>query len=244
MTALIRIAIALILSVVLTSCGFDINIGDFSSGEKGNGVITTSEREINEEFTKITTSEGLEVYVTQADEFSISVEADENIIELIGTEISNNTLKIHAIKNIGNATKNVYVSLPEITSLKSSSGSFLKIENTIKNNDLVIDTSSGSTLKATIEVKNLELEASSGSNIKLSGTSKTSTIDASSGANIKASNLTTAICDAEASSGANVSILVSESLTADASSGGNISYSGNAKVSKNKSVSGSVTFND
>jgi hypothetical protein len=244
MTTLIRIAIAFALSAVLTSCGFDINIGDFSSGEKGNGVVTTSEREISDKFTRITSSEGLDVYVTQADEFNISVEADENIIELIGTDISNNTLKIHAIKNIGSATKKVYVSLPEITSLKSSSGSFLKAENTIKSNDLVIDTSSGSTLKATIEVKNLELEASSGSNIKLTGSSDSSSIDASSGANIRANNLKTQTCDAEASSGANVSVLVSESLIADASSGGNISYSGNAKVSKNKSVSGSVTFND
>ncbi|MBU2997891.1 DUF2807 domain-containing protein [Cellulophaga baltica] len=244
MTALIRIAIAFALSAVLTSCGFDINIGDFSSGEKGNGVVTTSEREISEKFTKITSSEGLDVYVTQADEFNISVEADENIIELIGTDISNNTLKIHAIKNIGNATKKIYVSLPEITSLKSSSGSILKVENTITGSNLDIDSSSGSILKATVNVENLDLEASSGSNIKLSGTTNTSTIDASSGANIKASDLTTEICDAEASSGANVSIFVSKSLTADASSGGNISYSGDAKVSKNKSVSGSISFND
>ena len=244
MTTLVRIAIALTLSILLSSCGFDINIGDFSSGVKGNGIVKTDTRSVNEEFTAISASEGLEVYVTQADNFSISVEADENVIDLIGTDISNNMLKIHAIKNIGNATKKVYVSLPKISELKSSSGSQLTAENTINSSRLTIDSSSGSIVTVEVNADNLDIDASSGANIRINGTSGNTTIDASSGANLSAKELTTKFCDAEASSGANVSIFVSESLSADASSGGNISYSGKAKLNTKKSVSGSVTFNN
>ena len=97
MTTLVRITIALVLALLLTSCGFDINFGDFGTGEKGNGVVVEETREITEEFTVVSASEGIDVFVTQGSDFDISVEADENIMDLIGTDIKNGKLKIHAI---------------------------------------------------------------------------------------------------------------------------------------------------
>ena len=221
MTTLVRITIALVLALLLSSCGFDINFGDFGTGENGNGVVVEENREITETFTVVSASEGIDVYVTQGTDFDIAVKADENIMDLIGTDIKNGKLKIHAIENIGRATKNVYVTLPTVTGLYASSGSHLTAENSIKSDKL-------------------EIDASSGANITLSGTAQEVYVDGSSGANIKAKDLMTSQCNADASSGANVSIHVSDNLTADASSGGNIVYKGNPSVQKNKSVSGSV----
>ena len=240
MTTLVKITIAIIITLFLSSCGFDINLGDMGSGIKGNNIVVDENRNVNEDFTVVSVSEGIQVYVTQAEDYKISVKGDENIIDLIGTDIKNGKLHIHAIKNIGRATKKVYVSLPNIDALKSSSGSHLLTENTIKSDDLELDASSGSILNAEISCNDLEVDGSSGANISISGKAKVSDIDSSSGANIKAKDLTTAICSAEASSGSNIKIHVSESLHANASSGGNISYSGDASVQKKKSVSGSV----
>ncbi|WP_298481126.1 head GIN domain-containing protein [uncultured Maribacter sp.] len=240
MTTLVKITIAIILTLLLSSCGFDINFGDFGSGVKGNKVVVEEDRKVTDDFTVISASEGIQVYVTQAEEYHISVKADENVIDLIGTDIANGKLRIHAIENIGRSTKKVYVSLPNINALKSSSGSHLTAENIIKSNDLEIDASSGSILSAQISCKELEVDASSGANISLSGKANNADVDSSSGANIRAKNLNTLVCSAEASSGSNIKIHVSESLHADASSGANISYSGEANVQKKKSVSGSV----
>jgi formylmethanofuran dehydrogenase subunit C len=240
MTTLVRISIALALVLFLSSCGFDINIGDFGTGKKGNGTVVEENRKITADFTEVHASEGLEVYVTQATDFSISVEADENIIDLIGTEIKNGKLKIHAIENIGRATKKVYVSLPEVTGLLSSSGAHLTAQNKLTATTLIIDASSGAHLNAETNADKLEIDASSGANIDISGSAMDVYVDGSSGANVRAKNLMTTECRAEASSGANININVSKSLTANASSGGNISYSGDAEVTKNKSVSGKV----
>jgi hypothetical protein len=239
MTTLVKIAIALTLSLLLSSCGLD-----FSNGEKGNGNLTSQNRTITEDFTTVAASEGLNVFVSQGDDFKIKVEADENIIDLIGTDIENNVLKIYAIKNIGNATKNIYVSLPKIVGLKSSSGSSLKAESTITMEKLKLETSSGAILSAKISTENVDVAASSGANITLTGTTKNMNVEASSGAYINASDLKSERSNAQASSGANININVSETLQADAGSGGNISYSGKAKISTKKSVSGSVTYND
>jgi len=240
MTTLVRIAIALLMSLFLSSCGFDIQIGDFGSGKKGNGKVVTDTRSVSEDFTKVSASEGLMVYVTQADEFSIEVEADENVIDLIATDINNGKLRIHAEQNIGRATKNIYVSLPKVTVLRSSSGAHLTTKNTIKTNELEVDGSSGAQLELEVVTNEIDIDASSGANLSISGTADEAMVDVSSGGNINAKNLETRTCNADASSGGNVKIQVSKSLVADASSGGNISYSGEPDVEKKKSVSGSV----
>ena len=240
MTTLVRISIALALVLFLSSCGFDINIGDFGSGKTGNGTVVEENRAVTADFTEVHASEGIDVYVTQANDFSISVEADENIVDLIGTEIKNGKLKIHAIENIGRATQKVFVSLPEVTGLLSSSGAHLTAQNKITASNLILDANSGAHLNAEATADRLEIDASSGANIDISGNALEVYVDGSSGANIRGKNLMTTECRAEASSGANININVSKSLTADATSGGNISYSGDAEVTKNKSVSGSV----
>lgn len=237
MATLAKITVAFLMALILSSCAFDINFGD---GKKGNGVVTQDTREITEEFTVVSASEGLDVYVTQADEFGIEVEADENIINLIGTDIKNGKLRVHAIENIGRATKKVHVSLPDITALESSSGADLIVKNIIETDKITLDASSGSDLQVELTADEVDADASSGADIKLSGETNILYANASSGSDIKAKNLLAKKCDANASSGADITVNVSESLTADASSGADISYTGEATVQKKKSASGSV----
>lgn len=240
MKTLVRIAVATWVALLLSSCGLDINIGDFGPGKKGNGKEVTETREITEEFTEVSASEGLMVYVTQSKDFHIEVEADENIIDLIATDIKNGKLRVHVLENIGNATKKIHVTLPEVTALKVSSGAHLRSESIVTSQRLAVVGSSGARIQVELAVNDLDIDASSGANLNLSGNADRSKVDVSSGGNINAKDLQTKVCNADASSGGNVKIQVSESLTADASSGGNISYSGDPKVQKKKSVSGSV----
>ena len=240
MTTLARIAIAIIMSIFASSCMFDANFG---AGKTGNGQVVEDSREITDEFTEVYASEGLDVFVTQDDEFKIVVEADENVIDLIGTDIRDGRLKIHCIENIGRATKNIYVSLPNVTALKSSSGADLEAQNVLEVKHLTLDASSGSDIELDVIAQEIKASTSSGADIKVTGTTDVLHADASSGSDIRASNLKAKTCYADASSGADIDLYVSESLVADASSGADISYSGDASVKKNKSVSGSVHKN-
>jgi hypothetical protein len=237
MATLARFTIAIILALLSTSCLMDVNWG---SGVKGNGVVEEETRDITEDFTAISASEGIDVFVTQGSAHSIRVEADENVIELIGTDIRNGKLKVHAIENIGRATKKVYVTLPEVTSLSASSGADLEVNGTLEAGKLNLDSSSGGRLQLEVVADEIEADASSGADIRLAGRANLLYVDASSGSDIKARDLDVKVCHADASSGAGIKVQVSESLTADASSGGDISYSGNPNVKSNKSVSGSV----
>ncbi|MBC9796291.1 head GIN domain-containing protein [Sinomicrobium weinanense] len=237
MTTVVKFLIAAALALFLSSCQIDRIMG-----VTGNGNVQTENRHSVKNFTAIKASSGLNVYITQDANYTVKVEADENLINLIRTEVSGGELRIYPEKNIGRAkSKKVYVSLPEVTAITSSSGSDVYVENILKADNLELKSTSGSALRLETEADNMTCRASSGANIRIKGTANTLKARASSGSVIKAEDLQTARCDAEASSGGNISVFVTEDLTASASSGGDIRYSGNPEsVSTGKSVSGSV----
>ena len=237
MTTLARITIALIMAIIMSSCAFDANFG---AGKRGNGDVVKEKREVSEDFTVVSASEGLDVFVSQGTDYEISVEADENIIDLIGTDIRDGKLKVHAIENIGRATKKVYVTMPEVTGLRVSSGADLVSQGIIDAEKITLDASSGADLVAELSADEVDADCSSGADIRVSGQANLFYADASSGSDIKAKDFLVKTCYADASSGADITVNVSESLTADASSGADISYTGEANVQTKKSVSGSV----
>ncbi|MBD0833318.1 head GIN domain-containing protein [Aestuariibaculum sediminum] len=239
MTTLIKIIITSILSMSLFSCNFDISI---NPGVKGNGKVLTQKRSVNEPFTGIKASEGLDVYVTQSDKVNVVVEADENLQDLIITEVDNGILKIHTKKNIGRSkAKKVTVSFKDITSIKSTSGSSVKGTNTVVENDLILESSSGSDIKIDVNTHNLTCKTSSGSDIKVSGNTKSLSVESSSGSDFKGANLIAESSQVKASSGADITVNTLKDLTAKASSGADIKYLGDPEIiNKDSSSSGSV----
>ena len=233
-----KITVLLLILITTTSCIFD------GFGIQGNGEVTTEDRNISSDFTAIKVSQGIQVYLTQGNDIDLSVEADENIMDLLVTEVEGETLKIYFDKNVSRATKNIYLTAKDINKIKTSSGARVKGENTLKTNSLTLNSSSGSSISLDLVADSVESDTSSGASMKLSGTTNDFDGDASSGSHINASNLESEISRVDVSSGANIDVFASEKITAHASSGGDIDYSGNPKtVSKSKSSGGSISKN-
>ena len=162
MTTLTKFIVGLIVSIMLMSCQFN---GNFGTGVKGNGNVETVERHIDENFSEIKVSRGLDVYLTQSDNVSLKVQADENLHDIIMTEVENNVLRIYADENIKrSSSKKVMVSFKDISKISSSSGSDVYSTNTITTESLEISTSSGSDME--LDVNTHVLECAECSNIK------------------------------------------------------------------------------
>lgn len=236
----ILITIYLTLLFTTTSCGID---GVF--GIKGNKNVVSEDRSISADFEIISVQQGINLFITQGGSVKMSVEADENIMDLLITEVKNNELKIYFEKNVYQAkARNVYLTASTISEIKASSGSTVKSENTIQEKSLNLDSSSGSSIKIHTNADEISTEASSGSTITIFGKSKTLTANASSGSSINAKELKTENVFTKASSGANIDVNVTGKLTAKASSGGAIDYKGNpAEVTKESASGGSVSEN-
>ena len=240
MTTLSKIIVTTVLSMLMLSCNFSMNLGP---GVSGNDNVVTKERMLDGDFNEIKVSNGLDVYLTQDTNESLSIHADENLHDIIMTSVENNVLSIYTTENINYAaSRKVMVSFDNISKIKATSGSDVYSTNTIKTDAIELSTTSGSDMELEIEVTSVTCDASSGSDLKLSGTADYLVAEASSGSDIKAGNLITKTSDVRASSGADITVNATKELVAKSDSGGDVKYYGKPeKVEKNDSTSGSIT---
>lgn len=224
-------------ALTLTACNLNIN-----TGENGNGKIVTEEREVTADFTEVRGSAGLDIYLTQGNENKIVVEADENLLQYIETDIESGKLHITSSENIGRSkSKKVYVTYKELNTIEASSGADVTGNSVIKSQKLSLKSSSGAELEVEVFTQDLTAKTSSGAELKVSGKASSLNADASSGSELDAKELFVINCIAEASSGAEVTVNVKDKLETRVSSAGEINYHGNpVSVNSNKSNSGTV----
>lgn len=240
MTTIAKIIVGLTVSLTLVSCQF--NGGGFSFGVRGNGNVETVDRVLNEDFTEIKVSRGMDVYLTQSDEVSLSVEADENLHDIIVTEVEDGVLRITTEENISySKSKKVMLSFKDISKITATSGSDVYATNTIIVDNLELSTTSGSDMELDVNAQVVDCSSTSGSDLRVSGTTNKLFASATSGSDIKAGNLKAKVSEVRATSGSDVTVNTSEELYAKATSGADIKYYGNPeKVTKKDGVSGSV----
>ncbi|MFT7626565.1 MAG: hypothetical protein ACI9AT_000142 [Ulvibacter sp.] len=224
--------------LMLSSCNFYSIIGQVD----GNGNVDNEERMVSENFSEVKGSAGLDVYLTEGSENKIVVEADENLLEFIETNIANGRLNITTNKNIGRSkSKKVHVTYKKLDEIHASSGADVIGNSVIKNEIITLDASSGSEIEVEVFAREVFAETSSGADINVRGKATLLLASSSSGSDINAKELLVVNCNADASSGGNIIVNVKEKLSTEATSGGSIRYYGNpSAVSNDASRSGNV----
>lgn len=228
----------LFIASIFTSCGVDV-----FNRVSGNRNVVTKQRKANDDFTGIKVSTGIDLYLSQGNKNKITVEADENLHDIIITEVVDGVLKVYSEKSIWRAkARKVYVTVKKLNSIKATSGSDVYGEDIIKTDEISIYATSGADIRITVDAISVETNSTSGSDIKISGKSKNHASSATSGASIDAYHLKSKNVIAKATSGADINIYASEKLDAKATSGGDIDFKGNpTKVNKRSSSGGDVS---
>jgi hypothetical protein len=231
----------LLVLFLTTSCGKVMN--SFNEGLSGNGNVVETTRTIAEDFDTIEAKTGITVVIEQSNTISVKAKTDEDLQEHLKTEVSNGVLSIYFDENINIAEeRTVYVSVPNLRKISSSSGTSVESVSTIKSENLDLKSSSGSTIKLNINSKNLTCDSSSGSKITANGKSENLRTESSSGSSLELNDLEVANAVCKSSSGSSTRVNPLESLDADASSGSSIKYYSTPKqIRINESSGASVT---
>lgn len=88
---------------------------------KARGPVGTEERSVKK-FTGIKVSAGIDVYLTQGSNMSLSVETEENLHEYIKTEVKNGVLHVFKkVRFVDSKVHKAYVTMNQIKLLKASS---------------------------------------------------------------------------------------------------------------------------
>ncbi|WP_438976652.1 head GIN domain-containing protein [Polaribacter sp.] len=228
----------LFVSVLMSSC----NVNMFNR-VNGNRNVVTADRSTSQKFTKIKVSTGLDLYLSQGTKNKVTLEADENLHDIIITEVNDGVLKIYSEKNIWQAkARKVYVTVKNLEGLTATSGSDVYTEDVLKVETIKVSATSGADIRIALDADTVETSATSGSDIRISGTANNHTSRANSGASIEAYKLISKNATVHVSSGADINIYASESINAKASSGGDIDFKGNPReINKKSSSGGSVS---
>ncbi len=231
---------ALFVSITLlfTSCDdMTVQTGDGSDKVKGNGVFTTEERAISS-FNQISLEGVFNVYLIQKSKESIRIEADENILPYIITEVENNILtvkmkddsKIIKVKKI-----NVYVTLADINKLETKGVGLLNCMGKLNLRNVELNLNGVGATKLNLDCDVLDIHSELVGALQLSGTAnelkiKHKGIGAFEAFNFKAKKLSL-----ESDGVGKAEVYASEELIVDAKGIGGVIYKGNPGTKNIKS---------
>jgi hypothetical protein len=186
------------------------------------------------DFSSLSSYGAIDVKIVYGHSNSIEVEADENLLPYIETNVENGKLIIQTKKNVNLKSRRkmiVSVSMTKINTLQLSgsgnidgNGSFTSDEET-----KIMLSGSGNIHLASGSFKNLNVAISGSGNILVKGGSANSVLVSVSGSgNADCSDITAEKVDVKISGSGNAKVNVNKSLSANISGSGNVYYKGNA----------------
>ena len=201
---------------------------------KGDGNLKKETRTVSE-FSSISSRGPLDIKIVPGHSNNIEVEADENLLPYIETNVENGKLIIQTKKNnnIKSASKMVvYVSMDKIKSLQISGSGNIESDGTLTGDESTEITLSGS---GNIHLnsgsfKEVNFAISGSGNIVVKGGNADNVSVAVSGSgNIFVSDISAQNVDVKISGSGNARVNADKSLTAKISGSGNVFYKGSAK---------------
>jgi hypothetical protein len=183
-------------------------------------------------FTGIKVSGGIDVYLSQSNEYALAVSASNEKYNVnIKTKVRNGILHIsydgNSFRLSPNRKLRAYISFKNLESLEGSGASDFIINGTLEANSIKIELSGASEIKGALHFDNLLLNIEGASVVKVNGTVKNIKINASGASDMKNYDLVVDNCIAELSGASDVKITVNKSLSAKASGASLLYYKGN-----------------
>jgi len=135
-------------------------------GVRGEGDVTSETRQVDS-FTAIDVGGGIRLIAAVGEPLSVEVRAQSNILPIIATDVSNDTLHVSSRESfLSTDAVEVHVSLPTLSAVTLSGGSNGEVSG-VTGSELAADLSGGSRLSATGTIANLTVTASGGSRAEL-----------------------------------------------------------------------------
>lgn len=207
--------------MILASCGMIDCV-------QGSGEVTSENRPVSP-FENVTSAGSMDVVVTQGSTQSIRVEAEENIIPLIKTEIANGTLTISTKKgSCFSTTKGVtvYVTMPTVKRLVvDGSGDFSGATKIVSSGlDLEINGSGDMNLNVEGPV-NTSIDGSG--DVVLAGKAPKLAISVNGSGDVHADKLVTESASVDVDGSGDCILNVTRELTVSVNGSGDVTYRGN-----------------
>lgn len=196
---------------------FSINFG----GVKGSGVTAVEKRDVSG-FKSIKAGGAIEIEIVAQKEYSVEVEADDNLLQFVETKVSGSRLEISTSERLKmKKPVRVRISAPNIEAIDISGATKVSLSD--------------------VSNESLNVEASGASKVNVTGSSKKLIVELSGASRLDAENLQAVQASIDASGASSASVAVSEDLKADLSGASKVTYAGDPQLTKSTSGASKVS---
>ncbi|HAV78789.1 MAG TPA: hypothetical protein DCX53_15675, partial [Anaerolineae bacterium] len=213
--------------------------------EPGSGNVVTETREVDD-FHAIELDYPAQVVVTQGSTITVKIEAEDNLLSGLQTQIRDETLEIFYDVDGGarvNPTEPVRITIvvQDLDDVDFGGAGDLTVKG-IKSDELGVSVSGAGILKLEdIEVSELSVDLSGAGNMVASGEADDFRLSISGFGSFNGRDLHCKTADIEMSGAGSASIWVDDELDAEISGAGSINYYGSPKVTKQVSGVGRIS---
>jgi hypothetical protein len=208
---------------------------------EGNGKIITENRKTTK-FSKIEAGGAFLLRIKQGATESIVIQADENILPEIKSEVTGSTLNIGFSNKLMVASKTIIVDITVVNLEEIDISGSCDIEGIGEwhFNNFTLECSGATESVFTLFGNVFVSEASGSCNLIVKGRVNESKYEISGSGNVKASTLESKNVSLEVSGAGNAEVFATEFLSVESSGSSEVLYKGNPKITQDISGSGTV----
>lgn len=231
-----KICILSLITVLFMSGCVDL----YSDCIVGSGNVVSKDFTVDE-FQGVDLAVHGDLYLTQDEQQTLRIEAEDNLLEILQVNVENGKLSINSEQCYTNTKPvNIYVSMKDIGDLSISGSGKIIGQTEIKADKLKLGILGSGSLDISLDAEELDTHISGSGDTKLKGSSRIHTIVIDGSGNVKAFDLSTEKTDIRIGGSGNGEVDASKELNMNILGSGNVYYSGEAKVSQSISGSGKV----
>ncbi len=208
---------------------------------QGSGNVVSKTMDVDE-FHSVSIEGQGNLYITQGEEQSLRIDAEDNILEVMETEVSGGKLTVSTGLKCIRPTKpiNIYVTMMDVNSLSVSGSGKIQGETPINTDILSVSTSGSGESNLEVNVSELNTAISGSGKETTRGVADMHSIRISGSGKIYGYELVTRTTDISISGSGTCEVHATEELDVLISGSGNIYYKGDPEVSESISGSGKV----
>jgi hypothetical protein len=227
----------LVLGVMIIGCSLVLGSGPYG----GSGEMQSQERKVDE-FHSVVTGGSEDLYVTQGSTQQLKIEAEEEVLNNLTTEVRGGVLHIgyrHSFNVHGPVT--IRVTMKEVKRLELTGSGSIKGQSRITTDEIELGISGSGNIDMELEANHINTGISGSGHVTLSGKTSSHKVKISGSGEVRALDLAADSYSISISGSGNGKINVSSKLDVRISGSGDVLYKGSpGEVNVSAGGSGSV----
>jgi hypothetical protein len=211
---------------------------------RGNGNVEKEQRSLPS-FDGLVSYGSFDITVLTGDTHTISIEADENLLDYIETDVEGGNLRIRTRRGYNLRPRNdirITVTSPNYNELSSHGSGSIRGKNLIRaTENAKLHLSGSGNIDVDIEAPSVDAEIAGSGNISVSGSAKSFSGTIHGSGDIRAREMQAEQGKVEIAGSGNVEVYATNKLDIRIMGSGGVKYRGDAQVNTNIAGSGSVT---